>query len=177
MSIAEAATADRAHVVLPIEGMTCATCVGRVEKALSALPGVQARVNLSSEQADVYFDPTRIAPAALAEAIARAGYDVPHETHELVISGMTCATCASRIEKALKTLAGVMRAEILRARRLRSTTVPPNATRSMSLRKIRSTFTRKFAACIASTEDSRSTKRSERQTAMATARLRLANLS
>lgn len=74
MSAVEAAAAESTHVILPIEGMTCATCAGRVEKALRALPGVQAAVNLSNDQADVQFDPTRVAPAALAEAVGRAGY-------------------------------------------------------------------------------------------------------
>jgi P-type Cu+ transporter len=96
VSMAEAAVAERSHIVLPVEGMTCATCAGRVEKALTALPGVQAMVNLSSEHADVHYDPARVAPDALAGAIQRAGYDVPHETRELAISGMTCATCAGR---------------------------------------------------------------------------------
>ncbi|MGH7014823.1 MAG: heavy metal translocating P-type ATPase [Stellaceae bacterium] len=112
MSVVEAAVAEREHIVLPIEGMTCATCAGRVEKALDALPGVQATVNLSSEQADVHFDPTLIVPAALAEAVVHAGYDVPHETRELAISGMTCATCSGRIEKALLAVPGVTRAEV-----------------------------------------------------------------
>jgi Cu+-exporting ATPase len=112
MSAAEAVAAERAHLVLPIEGMTCATCVGRVEKALQALPGVQAAVNLSSEHADVEFEPARVAPAALADAIVRAGYHVPHETRELAISGMTCAICAGAIEKALAAVPGVIRAEV-----------------------------------------------------------------
>ena len=52
MSTAETvAAAEAAHVVLPIEGMTCTTCAGRVEKALRGLPGVQATVNLAGEQA------------------------------------------------------------------------------------------------------------------------------
>ena len=113
MSAAEAmAAAEAAHVVLPIEGMTCATCAGRVEKALSSLPGVQATVNLAGEQADVRYDPERIAPAALAEAVERAGYSVPHETRELAISGMTCATCAGRVERALAGVPGVVRATV-----------------------------------------------------------------
>src|SRR5258707_1646509 len=111
MSMVEAA-AERARIFLPVEGMTCATCAGRVEKALTALPGVQAAVNLSGEHADVQYDPTRIAPDALAEAIQRAGYDVPHESRELAISGMTCATCAGRVEKALLSAPGVIRAEV-----------------------------------------------------------------
>ncbi len=103
---------EPAHVLLPIEGMTCATCAGRVEKALRALPGVEATVNLSSERADVQFDSARVAPAALAEAVTRAGYDVLHETRELAIVGMTCATCAGRVQKALASVRGVIRAEV-----------------------------------------------------------------
>jgi Cu+-exporting ATPase len=88
MSAVEAVAAERSHVILPIEGMTCATCAGRVEKALCSLPGVEAAVNLTAEQADVHFDPAQLAPSELGQAIARAGYDVPHETRELAISGM-----------------------------------------------------------------------------------------
>ncbi|MBS0420965.1 MAG: copper-translocating P-type ATPase [Proteobacteria bacterium] len=102
----------RSHVLMPIEGMSCATCAGRVEKALQALPGVEASVNLSSEQANVAFDPARVKPKALVEAVSRAGYDIPHETRELAISGMTCATCAGRVERALLAVPGVARAEV-----------------------------------------------------------------
>lgn len=114
MSIAEAAAAPEArrHVILPIKGMTCATCAGRVDKALNAFSGVQASVNLSSEQADVAFDPKRVDPAVLADAVERAGYDVPHETRDLAITGMTCATCAGRVENALRSIAGVIRADV-----------------------------------------------------------------
>lgn len=108
-----AAGADApARLLLPIEGMTCATCAGRVEKVLCALPGVQASVNLSSEHADVSFDPARVTPAALEEAVTRAGYGVPRETRELAVSGMTCATCAGRIEKVLSAVPGVTRASV-----------------------------------------------------------------
>src|SRR5574337_893004 len=112
MSAVKAAAAERTHIVLPIEGMTCATCAGRVEKALRSLPSVEATVNLTAEQADVHFDPMRLAHSELGEAITRAGYDVPHETRELAVSGMTCATCAGRVEKALSAVAGVTRAEV-----------------------------------------------------------------
>ena len=100
------------RLLLPIEGMTCATCAGRVEKALSALPGVQAAVNLSSEQAEVQFDPARVTPAALESVVMRAGYSVRHETRDLTVSGMTCATCAGRIEKVLAAVPGVTRAQV-----------------------------------------------------------------
>lgn len=102
----------RSHLVLPVKGMTCATCAGRVEKALDALPGVKATVNLSSDEADVLFDATAVAPARLVEAVERAGYDVAHETRELAIIGMTCATCAGRVEKALRAVQGVTGAEV-----------------------------------------------------------------
>ncbi|MDE2085593.1 MAG: copper-translocating P-type ATPase [Xanthomonadaceae bacterium] len=97
---------------MPIKGMTCATCAGRVERALQALPGVEASVNLSSEQADLVFDPAQAPAKVLVEAITRAGYDVDHETRELAISGMTCATCAGRVERALLAVSGVTRAKV-----------------------------------------------------------------
>jgi Cu+-exporting ATPase len=106
------AGAELKHVILPIEGMRCATCAGRIEKALSALPGVQATVNLAGEQADIAFDPGRLDGRVLAQVVEHAGYKIPYEARELAISGMTCATCASRIEAALKRVSGVTRAEV-----------------------------------------------------------------
>jgi Cu+-exporting ATPase len=62
----------------PVLGMTCANCVGRVERALKAVPGVGgAQVNLATERATVEFDPKLTRPAALAAAVQRAGYRVP----------------------------------------------------------------------------------------------------
>jgi Au+-exporting ATPase len=87
--------------------MTCASCVGRVEAALKAVPGVeQASVNLATERADV----TLAAPVArdiLADAVRDVGYDVPATSVELSISGMTCASCVGQVEKALKGVPGV----------------------------------------------------------------------
>jgi Cu+-exporting ATPase len=110
--VSAGAPAPDAHLVLPIRGMTCATCAGRVEKALAALPGVRASVNLVGEYGDISFDPARTPPQALAAAVERAGYEVPLETRELAISGMTCATCAGRVEKALLSVPGVMHAAV-----------------------------------------------------------------
>ena len=87
--------------------MTCATCAGRVEAALNALPGVSATVNLADEQADLRFDPRQTAPAQLANAVEAAGYDIRPDRRELAISGMTCATCAGRVEQALAGVPGV----------------------------------------------------------------------
>jgi len=70
-------------VTLLILGMTCATCVGRVEKALNALQGVHASVNLASESATIQFDPLATSAAQLVRAIEDAGYDVGQETFAL----------------------------------------------------------------------------------------------
>ncbi|HET9148444.1 MAG TPA: heavy metal-associated domain-containing protein, partial [Acetobacteraceae bacterium] len=102
----------RQHVRLPIEGMTCATCAGRVEKALNRLDGVEASVNLAGETADIRYDPARNGVAGLAEAVEDAGYEVPRDRRDLAISGMTCASCAGRVEKALSRVPGVLRAEV-----------------------------------------------------------------
>ncbi len=108
---AQAPQSDTVHQIsLPIEGMTCATCAGRVESALSALPSVSATVNLAAEKADIHFNAAQISPADLAAAIERAGYDVPSEMLELKIGGMTCASCVSRVEQALSQSSGVTQA-------------------------------------------------------------------
>ena len=69
---------DTATVDLPIEGMTCASCVRRVEKSLRRVGGVRdATVNLAAAKARVVFDPSVATVAALGEAVSRAGYAVP----------------------------------------------------------------------------------------------------
>ena len=100
------------HVTVPIEGMTCASCVSRVERALNALPSVRASVNLATERADVQFDAAEVSAAQLLETVRAAGYEVPEETRELAVSGMTCATCALRVEKALRAVPGVLGATV-----------------------------------------------------------------
>ena len=89
----------REHVRLPVEGMTCASCAGRVERALNRLPGVEAAVNLAGETAEIDYDPQLIAPDQLAGTIEQAGYGVPHDRREFAIQGMTCASCAGRVER------------------------------------------------------------------------------
>ena len=94
-------------ISLPIEGMTCASCVGRVEKALAKVQGVgSVTVNLATERADIRStDP--VERATLIQAIEKAGYNVPASTTELAIEGMTCASCVGRVERALKGVSGV----------------------------------------------------------------------
>ncbi|MFH1605611.1 MAG: heavy metal translocating P-type ATPase, partial [Pseudomonadota bacterium] len=92
---------------LPLEGMTCAACAARIEKSLNKLPGVLANVSFASESAQVTLQPNQTLPAAVVEAIRRAGYSVPVRVAEFQIYGMTCVACAARIEKALNKLEGV----------------------------------------------------------------------
>ncbi|KQO28861.1 copper-transporting ATPase [Acidovorax sp. Leaf84] len=101
-----------AHLNLPILGMTCGSCVGRVEKALKAVPGVrEVTVNIATERASVIAASTVPVPA-LTAAVKKAGYAVAEESVELVIGGMTCASCVGRVEKALKAAPGVKHAEV-----------------------------------------------------------------
>ena len=97
---------------LPIDGMTCASCVGRVERALQKMPGVvEASVNLATEAASVRSTPG-IGLADLRAAVEKAGYAVGDSSVTLAIDGMTCASCVSRVEKALLRVPGVVRAEV-----------------------------------------------------------------
>ncbi|WP_156293871.1 heavy metal translocating P-type ATPase [Serratia oryzae] len=92
---------------LPIEGMTCASCVGRVERALKAVSGVaSASVNLATERATVTFS-GQPNVAAVIQAVNAVGYTVAQELIELSISGMTCASCVGRVERALAAVPGV----------------------------------------------------------------------
>jgi len=108
---AKPASADTLDIA--IEGMSCASCVGRVEKAIRSVEGVlAANVNLATEKAHVEFAPSAATPAAVAEAIRAAGYEPSDSTMELKITGMTCASCVSRVEKALKHVPGVLQANV-----------------------------------------------------------------
>ncbi|ABM39381.1 heavy metal translocating P-type ATPase [Polaromonas naphthalenivorans] len=95
-----------------VEGMTCASCVARVEKALANTPGVEeANVNFATEQASVRASP-EVSLATLKAAIEKAGYAVPEQSLRLKIGDMTCASCVARVEKALKQVPGVLSAEV-----------------------------------------------------------------
>jgi len=96
----------------PVEGMTCASCVARVEKALTRVPGVQsASVNLASEGAAVQAR-AGVSATALVQAVADAGYAVTRDEVVLAIDGMTCASCVGRVEKALQHVPGVLSASV-----------------------------------------------------------------
>lgn len=100
------------QVSLPIEGMTCASCVGRVEAALTKVEGVESvSVNLATERADILLN-TPVERMALIKAIENVGYEVPLTSVELSVQGMTCASCVGRVEKALRAVEGVKDATV-----------------------------------------------------------------
>ena len=100
------------ELTLAIEGMTCASCARRVEKALTAVPGVaSATINLAAETARVtYAAPA--SPEEVAAALAKAGYPARAVTETFAIEGMSCASCVKRVENALKAVPGVTDARV-----------------------------------------------------------------
>jgi len=119
------ATPESLRINLPVEGMTCAACSTRLERVLGKQSGVSAaQVNLASNSASVEFDGAQISPLDITAAISRAGFSVPSETLELLISGMTCAACSTRLEKVLSRLPGVERAVVNLATEKASVTAP-----------------------------------------------------
>jgi len=98
---------------LQISGMTCAACATRIEKGLNKLAGVEsANVNLALEKSAIKYDPSQINVDDIEKKIRDLGYDVVTEKEEFDITGMTCAACATRIEKGLNKLEGVVKANV-----------------------------------------------------------------
>ncbi len=113
MSTSTVGSPNDTEIRLPIGGMTCASCVRRVERALEKKEGIHAvAVNLATERATIDFDPQIISPSEIVSTIEAAGYTVPTETIALPIDGMTCASCVRRVEKALVRVAGVDRVAV-----------------------------------------------------------------
>lgn len=95
-----------------IEGMTCASCVRRVEQAITKLPGIaEAAVNLATESARVTYNGP-ISPEAVSGAIRAAGYEVRTSQADFTIGGMTCASCVRRVEKAIAAVPGIIKASV-----------------------------------------------------------------
>lgn len=109
MNAAASLKSDRTALTLDvsIEGMTCASCVRHVEKALTAMPGVESvSVNLASEKASLFLA-NGADVTGLPGVVERAGYTIPTLETEYSISGMTCASCVGHVEKAIKAVPGV----------------------------------------------------------------------
>ena len=98
-----------------VNGMTCATCALTVEKAIGKVAGVsKATVNLATEKVTVEYDEQEVGMKDLQMAVEKAGYELenPYQSQTLAIEGMTCATCALTVEKALNKLDGIQNASV-----------------------------------------------------------------
>ncbi|MHB8841888.1 MAG: heavy metal translocating P-type ATPase [Candidatus Aquicultor sp.] len=105
---ATAAQTSSIQAVLPVEGMSCASCVAKVEKALRNLNGIiDAKVNLLAHKAYVEYDPDKIGIPDMVKAVHDLGYEVVHEEAMLHVSGMSCASCVAKVEKVVGGLTGV----------------------------------------------------------------------
>ncbi len=100
-------------IIVPVKGMTCASCSGRIEKVVGQVPGVlEIVVNLAAEQAKVNYNSKEITSSEVVQAIEKTGFSVPSQKHKVAIEGMTCATCVGRVEKVLNRLPGVVTAQV-----------------------------------------------------------------
>jgi P-type Cu+ transporter len=126
--------ATSSRISFPVEGMTCASCVNRIERHLRKLDGVQeATVNLATETVTVRYDAEQVSLGDLGQAVEAAGYearldraegstpaatgsmpspDPGPRTMTLEVTGMTCASCVNRIERHVRRLPGVHRADV-----------------------------------------------------------------
>ncbi|MEW5897596.1 MAG: heavy metal translocating P-type ATPase [Bacillota bacterium] len=101
------------QITIPVEGMSCAACVARVERALKNTPGVTgAVVNLVTGKAGVEYDPEQVSVEELVETIRALGYQVPTEEIHLTVRGMSCAACVARVERTVAALPGVLKAAV-----------------------------------------------------------------
>ena len=89
-------------ITLNVTGMTCAACSARVEKVLSKKDGiVSSVVNLIQQKATIEYDETKIGLEDIKLAIEKAGFEVPMEKRTVLVKGMTCAACSTRLDKVL----------------------------------------------------------------------------
>ncbi|WP_431090940.1 heavy metal translocating P-type ATPase [Paenibacillus sp. 8b26] len=101
------------QTTLHITGMSCAACASRIEKGLNRIDGVaQANVNLALEQASISYDPKQADIPDFRDKIASLGFGTVSEEANLNVTGMTCAACATRIEKGLNRMPGVTGATV-----------------------------------------------------------------
>ncbi|HKP51224.1 MAG TPA: heavy metal translocating P-type ATPase [Chloroflexia bacterium] len=115
---------NTAEATLAVQGMTCASCVARIERGLKKLPGVaDASVNLATERATVQYAPGQVSVDDMVRKVSDLGYSATPEQSQaaplyddadvsLDVTGMTCASCVARVERALKKVPGVKDASV-----------------------------------------------------------------
>lgn len=124
------------EIDLPVTGMTCASCVRNVERALKKTEGVTAaNVNIATERAHISFDPAQVDVKQMIEHIASAGYGVAQATLELPITGMTCASCVRNVERAISKQPGILSVNVNLATERASVTYVPGSVRRTDIVK------------------------------------------
>ncbi|MDP2601817.1 MAG: heavy metal translocating P-type ATPase [Deltaproteobacteria bacterium] len=104
---------DLSRIDLPIQGMSCASCVERIETGLSKLEGIkEALINFAAEKGTVLYDPSRVSVSRIVREIENIGYGTRTEEITIPVRGMSCASCVEKIETQLRSLAGVTKAEV-----------------------------------------------------------------
>ena len=99
--------------MLAVQGMSCAACAAKIEKALKSMSGIKAaRVNLPAGKVAVEYDPEQINISETTKTITDLGYQIAAEDFSFKITGMSCAACVNRVEKALRSLPGVKNAAV-----------------------------------------------------------------
>ena len=104
--------AETSVLQIPVEGMTCASCVQRVERAIGKVDGVESvDVNLATNKATVRSK-NGMPAKTIIDVVTGGGYDVPLTTGVIDVGGMTCANCVNRVRKALVKVEGVVTADV-----------------------------------------------------------------
>ena len=99
---------NKESLILPVKGMSCASCSARIEKKVGELEGViSTHVNFAAEAATIEFDPQKVSASQFPVTIEKLGFEVPRKSTVFPIEGMTCASCVSRVENKLSALPGV----------------------------------------------------------------------
>ncbi|MBN1254641.1 MAG: heavy metal translocating P-type ATPase [Deltaproteobacteria bacterium] len=101
------------RVVFPVTGMSCASCVAKIEKGLSQMEGVaDAKVNFATEKAAITFDPDQVGVGDFIRTVKDLGYGARVERVTVPVRGMSCASCVEKVQKALSSVPGVVRAAV-----------------------------------------------------------------
>ncbi len=104
---------SKKKTTISIIGMSCASCVARIESTIKDIPGVVSiNINLASEKAFLEYDPEKIGITEIKNTINDLGYKVATRKTVFLIKGMHCASCATRVEKTLRDFPGVISAVV-----------------------------------------------------------------
>ena len=159
-----------------VTGMTCSACSAAVQRAVGKMEGVDhAEVNLATETLRVQFDEAKVDFDKLQAAVTRAGYglEAPQvlKHAELGVEGMTCASCSSAVERALKKLDGVSEPSVNLATNRATFSYDPT---KVKLVQVREAITKAgYTPLDLATEDTRDAEQEKREKALQRMRLRL----